>query len=132
MRKRRTLAQGVQKKITAGIMLCMMLITCFLTTSCVKQKNCEQGYTGKFVYLKETYKMQGKSCPQAQKKIVGYFFFGEDVTNEPWRIYGYVPPKFRSSDTVSVRLSYKSHCDGKITLAIWVPEIFFLTCIEEE
>jgi hypothetical protein len=34
MRKEKTLTQSVQKKITAGKLLCMMLITCFLATSC--------------------------------------------------------------------------------------------------
>jgi hypothetical protein len=100
-------AQGAFKRGTAA-MLCIILV--LAASSCVKQHDCDcdRLETGKFVYLKEPYKTVSTECG-TQGKIVAHFFRDKDQDLKP--LSGYVPIKFRSSDTIKVSVCYQEPCD---------------------
>ncbi|MDR1112455.1 MAG: hypothetical protein LBL18_01670 [Bacteroidales bacterium] len=117
-------AQGVCKKGTAA-MLCIILT--LAACSCVKQHdcNCDRLETGKFVYLKEPYKTINTACG-TQGKIVAHFFKDGEKGERP--LSGYVPIKFRSSDTIKVSVCYEEPCDFILDM----PDTYYykLKCIE--
>jgi hypothetical protein len=125
------------KKIIVLFMLTIPLIC----VSCVKQKNCDCGETGTFVYLKEPYKMKGTACNNIRgEKIVAHFFTNKmpdsitdiDRNKGGITIKGYVPQAFRSGNPIAVRLCLKWDCDGRIVVMVAGPEIYSLKCIEKK
>jgi hypothetical protein len=116
-------AQRACKRSTAA-MLCIILA--LATTSCVKQRNCDCGETGKFVYLKEPYEEISTGCSK-KGKIVAHFF-REKNPLYPIQLSGYVPIKYRSTDTVDVWICYENPCNFFIHAE--GPDYYELKCIE--
>ncbi|MDR1112457.1 MAG: hypothetical protein LBL18_01680 [Bacteroidales bacterium] len=95
---------------THALVLLACLGAAICTEGCVKQHdcNCDRLETGKFVYLKEPYKTVSTECG-TQGKIVAHFFKEGELYPIP--LSGYVPIKFRSSDTIKVSACYQEPCD---------------------
>jgi hypothetical protein len=115
-------AQGACKRGTAA-MLCIILV--LVASSCVKQRNCDCDYmaTGKFVYLKEPYKMWSVPC-NTQGKITAHFI--ENQYSMP--LSGYVPIKYRSTDTIEVSICWEQA--AAFCTAEAGPDYYKLKCIE--
>ncbi|MDR1345889.1 MAG: hypothetical protein LBK03_04215 [Bacteroidales bacterium] len=117
-------AQGACKRGTAA-MLCIILA--LAASSCVKQRNCDCGQTGTFVYLKEPYEVT-TNCT-TREKIVAEFIVDKGPAQY---ITGYVPHKFQSGDSIRVRLCSKYVCEDKLVTMDLRPKVFTLKCIERE
>jgi hypothetical protein len=119
-----SLLQGTSRKVAWAVVPSVVVMLMALALSgCVKQKNCDGGRTGTFVYLKEPYKRNGI-------EIVGHFL------TTGWLITGDVPKAFQTGDTISVnvcvKLDRRSKREGFLHLMDASPDIYSLKCIERE
>ena len=124
-------AQGVLKKVTA-VTLCLVLVgLCLSAAGCIKQKNCEEGRTGTFIYLNKPYKTGTDFC-QLNVKITAHFIDDEYSIILP--IAGYVPRIFQTNDSIRARVCLNEFCpnDGKIRTADIKKAIYSLNGIEKE
>ncbi len=96
-------------------------------TGCVKQSDCDCGLTGKFVYFDEPY-YPGPQYYKPDTKIVAHFIQDTRV----YHIYGYVPNKYRSQDTLDVKvcLEVLQFPEYQYTHGMWIPT-YSLKCIEK-
>ena len=92
------------------------------TASCVKHKNCEEGISGTFQYLKEPLDSY------ANKKIKAYFFEDGDTLNRI-AIVGNIPEGYKSDELMKVRVCLK--VSENSPMMVYVP-LYKLTCIEKE
>ncbi|MDR1113425.1 MAG: hypothetical protein LBL18_06695 [Bacteroidales bacterium] len=116
------------KKSNCTLLLLVCLGIAICTASCVKQRNCDCGQTGTFVYLKEPYEVW-INCSIAKEKVVAEFIIDKSTTV---LITGYVPHKFQSGDSIRVRLCSKYVCEDKLVTMDLRPKVFTLKCIERE
>jgi hypothetical protein len=79
--------------------------------------------TGKFVYLKEPYKMWSVPC-NTQGKITAHFIEGQ----HSMPLSGYVPIKYRSTDTIEVSICWEQAAAFCTTMD--GPDYYKLKCIE--
>ena len=124
-------AQGALKKVTA-VTLCLVWVgLCLSVVGCVKQKNCDEGINGTFLYLKEPYKT-GSAFIKHNVKITAHFII--DEYNEVWSITGSVPHRFQTNDSIRARVYLKEihHNDDKIHTNDVKKNIYLLKCIEKE
>jgi hypothetical protein len=112
-----------QNKTNCTLIFIIGLGAAICTAGCVKQRNCDCGLTGTFVYLKEPYEAP-TNCA-TREKIVAEF-------NSTVLITGYVPHKFQSGDSIKVRLCGEYVCKKAFTFSANTPTIFKLKCIERE
>jgi len=119
------------KKVTAG-MLCLVLVgLCLSVVGCVKQKNCEEGRTGTFLYLKEPYRTKAGFC-KPNVKITAHFI--DDEYNEVHYITGTVPRAFQINDSIRVQVCLNDiYCNEDNLDTDDVKKVtFLLECIEKE
>ena len=102
--------------------LCVLLVG--LCLSCVKQKNCEEGMSGTFKYLKEPMDSYNN------KKITAIFYIDGDTVNEKY-IIGHIPKEYQSNELIKVRVCLQEDKARGIVLAIYAPT-YKLKCIEKE
>ena len=93
---------------------------------CVKQKNCDCGLTGKFVYYENSEKII-----YCGRKVMANALFIPDNSLGYCYINGNVPIKFKSKDTLYVTVCLKEE-HPNFCLAFGVSAIFKLKCIEKE
>ena len=118
------------KKVTA-VMLCLVLVgLCLSVVGCVKQKNCEEGISGTFLYLKEPYKTNGKFIKR-DVKITAHFI-GEDKFSTAHYITGTIPQKFQTDDSIRVRISLSEIRYKPSNKDVARMPISSLKCIEKE
>jgi hypothetical protein len=121
------LLQGRTRKVAWTIAPSVVVILmAFLISGCVKQKDCDCGAIGTFVYLKEPYQMR-TICVKKEKVVAEITADGGHVS----LITGYVPRKFQSGDSIRVRWCGEFVCkNGGTTEAL--PMVFTLKCLERE
>jgi len=107
-------------------MLCLGLLALpvLCLASCIKQKKCDCGMTGKFVYFEN--KEEIIYC--GNKINVNAVFFS---TESMHYIVGSIPKKFQVKDTTNVVVCLKKEKQG-ICLAYGISSIYKLKCIEKE
>ena len=82
--------------------LVLLLLPLLVLAGCVKQKNCENCVTGKWIYLQEPYAIVGYTTTFT---VVAHFYEDGSLFYNPLRFIGKVPPKFMSKDTLHVCLT---------------------------
>jgi len=123
-------AHGALKKVTV-VMLCLVLVgLCLSVVGCVKQKNCEEGINGTFLYLKEPYKTNHKFTKE-NVKITGHFIDNE-FYNGVWYITGSIPQKYQTDDSIRVKVSLSEIRYKPIRKTVTRTPIYSLKCIEKE
>ena len=108
----------------------LLLASLLATTGCIKQKNCDCGVSGTFVYLKKPYDAPVE-CTSKDQRVVAHFY-SDDVPDEGIiYITGNVPKEYRTYDTLHVSICSKYICEGKggVTFGYKVHK---LKCIEME
>ena len=85
------------QKVTVGI-LCLVLVG---LASCVKQKNCDCGLKGKFIYYETPQENLG--CGAGEYYAI---FIPDDQHLGSCRIYSDIPKKFQTKDTISVSVCF--------------------------
>ena len=123
--------KNVAKRSTVAI-LCMVLVSVFAITSCIKQKKCDCGISGKFVYFEEPEEII--YCGNERK--VNAAIVPNDLIEERrflnyYCIVGSIPKEFRTKDTVNVTVCLKEEKRG-VCLAHGVGVVYNLKCIEKE
>ncbi|GHV43386.1 hypothetical protein FACS1894180_2300 [Bacteroidia bacterium] len=113
----------------------------FVSTSCTKQKNCECGLTGRFIYYEEPQEVI--YCGDSQNKKVNALFILNGDEGVPdtllykYYIVGSIPKSFQTQDTVYVNVCLKEINDGPYLFAgtsDFFPceySIYKLKCIEK-
>jgi len=96
-------------------------------TSCVKQKNCDCGVTGKFIYYENTEEII--YC--GYSKEVNALIISND-REYYYYIDGSIPKKFQVRDTLHVKACLKEVSRNGHCLAHGVSTIYKLKCIEKE
>ena len=104
--------------------LILIVLTTLVLTSCVKQKNCDCGLSGKFIYYDPP--VYDFYCGY-ERLINAYFYTPE----HGYCIVGSIPKEFRTKDTLNVSVCLKKEKQHGC-LAFGLGEIFNLTCIERE
>jgi hypothetical protein len=126
----------ILKKPIYLILPCLLILfaIAFTATGCVKRHNCTEGITGTWQYLEEpidVYKTYPNCNKKRSKEIVATLTSPEGYLR--CQIGGYVPPKYRSSTPVKVRIIVKRDNEGHIeTMDLSCPETHKLKCIERE
>ncbi len=106
------------------------IITVAIFSGCVKQKNCDCDMIGKFVYFENGEEIN--YCGHKRKRnatviIPRYDLLCDATISYP--IYGAIPEKFRTKDTLNVAVCIKTkelNCFTSFT-----HPIYKLTCIEK-
>ena len=107
---------------TLVVPLCLGLMCfCLLVMSCVKQKNCEEGMSGTFQYVKG--QLDGYS-----NKLMAIFYVDGD-TLSPRYIEGYIPKEYRSNELIKVRVCLQEKMSSP--MLVYLPS-YKLICIEKE
>jgi hypothetical protein len=125
------LLQGKSRKVAWAVVPSVALILmAFVISGCVKQKDCDCGETGTFIYLESPYKPSNNTGCGKSEKIVAYF---TSYDNNKKAITGYIPLSFRVHDTLNVRVCTKDICEGQIMPAYaYFTTLYSLKCIERE
>ena len=108
------------------LFLILLLIPALGVTSCVKQKNCDCGLTGKFIYYEKPEEIIYCGYPKDVNAL-----FISDNTDSWYYITGSIPNKYKINDTINVSLCLKE-VKRDWCLAFGVSVIYNLTCIEKE
>ena len=110
------------------ITLFIVFITLFGIMGCAKQKNCENGLTGKIVYYKKP--QTDTFCGVASKYHA--IFIPDDTHLATLRIYSDLPKKFQAIDTIHVRVSFNidPYSGGHLYIDCIDCRIYKLRCIE--
>ena len=114
----------------------LILLTLFALTltSCVKQKNCDCGLTGKFVYLDKEIR---SACGD---KITAVFvpygiytngYIDAETYLSTHYIAGYIPNKFRKN-TDNVTVCVEEIKKDRFCVYYGISSVYKLTCIEKE
>ncbi|MDR1113426.1 MAG: hypothetical protein LBL18_06700, partial [Bacteroidales bacterium] len=110
------------------LLVCLGIAIC--TAGCVKQRNCDCGQTGTFIYLKEPYETNGSFCKSA--KITAHFI-------NDWRnvyyISGTIPKRFQVQDSIRVSICMKNSCPQQsrgVFIDMPKESVLKLKCIERE
>jgi len=107
------------------LFLILLLIPVLGLTSCVKQKDCECGLSGKFVY----YDPPEEIIYCGNFKNVNALFISEN--KGMYYITGTIPNKYQVNDTINVSLCLKEVKKSGCRF-YGVSVIYNLTCIEKE
>ena len=110
------------KKKVAIAALCVVMMG---LASCVKQKNCDCGITGKFIYYENPEEIIYCGYP----KDVNALIISDD---REYCIDGSIPKKFQVRDTLQVNACLKKVSRNGPCLAHGIPTIYKLKCIEKE
>jgi len=112
--------------------LILLILSIFGLISCVKQKDCDCGLTGKFIYFEETEEII--YCASKQK--VNALFIPEvsfpGYSSSFYYIIGSIPNKFKTKDTLNVTVCLKEKRPRDICFTEGVGAIYTLKCIEKE
>ena len=118
---------SVWKRSTVA-MLCLVLVG--LCLSCVKQKNCDCGLKGKFVYFEKPEKIN--FCCNYDVKVNAVFFSNSQTEFYRCYIVGSVPENFKTKDTVNVSVCLKEDKNNPCYKGCGLTVIYKLKCIEKE
>ena len=119
------------------MILLLLLLHALGLASCVKQRNCDCGLSGKFIYFEipETIICRGYDCE------VNAAFIPNGLTEESllygyysrYNIVGSIPKEFKTKDTLNVSVCLKEeNVKSGIHLAAGVAVVYKLKCIEKE
>jgi hypothetical protein len=113
-----------------------MLLPLLGLTNCVKQKNCDCGLTGKFVY----YEKPQKEIVCGYEHLITAFFIPDytwtndsaigNITPYYGPIVGNVPKEYQTTDTIHVTVCLKEQIEG-FCLAYGWSNMYKLKCIEK-
>ncbi|NLJ81621.1 MAG: hypothetical protein GX330_00640 [Bacteroidales bacterium] len=116
-----------------NVILIATLLLCCITTSifssCVKQKNCEEGEIGYFEYLEEPFIVTDPDSKNKDEKVVAKFTYeigGVEL------IVGNVPSKFKTKEPIKVRACIKLKNTSRYKDYAPHPVVYKLKCIEKE
>lgn len=104
------------------ILLWMVVFVITIMTGCIKQKNCKDCISGKWIYLKEPIKIVSNCDDEA----VAYFYPDSGISE--MCITGKVPRKFQTLDTINVCVELESTCPQGPILGFTT---YKLKCIEQ-
>ena len=114
-------------------LILLLFLPLFILTSCVKQKNCEEGIIGNFRYLEEP-KYIKPNCQFKGEKIVANFTIGNisETNCLEYFITGSIPKKYQTGDMIKVRvLLHDIHEKDIKHLTVVCPAVYKLKCIEK-
>jgi len=100
---------------------------CLLAIGCVKQKNCDCGLKGKFVY----YENQEEIIYCGHERKVNAAFFSTDQPEFPYYIVNSVPAKFKLKDTLNVIVCLEQE-KRDICMTYGIGSVYKLKCIKKE